>query len=176
VQCCRSRCSARKEPNTGWWSCPTGRPGDHTIPYGLSMADLKSASWSGSNPSLVMSSCRLLLSRSRRTIFSRTGGQNRDAEVHLFVLPTLSLIRPPGANGVRQCPGGHDLEAAGERGLELHRRRHLLVQHAIDAEANPVTSRRFDVDVGSAFWMAESKRWLHSLTTARRRGSLEIVR
>jgi len=100
-----------------------------------------------------MSSCRLLLSRSRRTIFSpKQGGQNRDAEVHLLVLAHLELD----AAILRQTAFGdvqvsHDLEAAGERGLELHRRRHLLVQHAIDAEANPVTLLvGFDVDVGSA--------------------------
>ena len=46
---------------------------------------------------------------------------------------------------------GHDLETARERGLELRGRRHLLVKHAVDAEAHAVALLvRFDVNIGGA--------------------------
>ena len=63
--------------------------------------------------------------------------QHRHAEVHLLAAPELELDAPV----LRQPPLGdvelrHDLEARDDRVLELHRRLHRLVEHAVDAVAD----------------------------------------
>jgi len=73
---------------------PVG-PVTSTMPYGFLMAYLKSSSGLMSKPSFVMSSCNVLLSRRRMTIFSpySVGSTLTRKSISLFA-PIFSLMRP----------------------------------------------------------------------------------
>ena len=95
-----------------------------------------------------------LIEKTHDDLLPPHGGENRHAEIHLAVFArAFSLMRP----SLRQPPFGdvehaHDLEAARDRVFQLERRRHLLVEHTVDAVADPhFLLVRLDVDVARAF-------------------------
>ena len=76
--------------------------------------------------------------------------QHADAEVHLLAAPELHLDATVlGQTPLRDVEVAHDLEAADDRVLQLDGRLHDLVEHAVDAVADPHGLLvGLDVDVG----------------------------
>src|SRR5207244_2059434 len=78
------------------------------------------------------------------------GGQNADAEVHLVAADVqfnAAVLRQAPLGNVEV---GHDLDAAGDRALEVPRRRDQLHQHAVAAGADLVFFfKRLEVNVAS---------------------------
>jgi hypothetical protein len=116
------------------------------------MAFIRSSSACFSNPNFVRSSVRLPLSRIRQhDLLTEQHRQRRDAEVDDPV-PHLELeaavLRHAALGDVELA---EDLDAAGERRLELDGRLHHLEQRTVDAVAHPqLVLERLDVDVARA--------------------------
>ena len=134
---------------------PVG-PVTSTMPHGFAIAASSFVSESGSKPSFVMSSISLSLSSRRRTIFSpKSVGRQDDAEVDLLGRAVVgepdldaAVLRQPLLGDVEL---GHDLQARRDRVAELHRRRHHVVENAVDAEPDAeLLLVRLDVDVARA--------------------------
>ncbi len=97
----------------------------------------------------------VLVEEAHDDLLAEERGQHRDAEVEV-----LDPVGDPGLHLDAAVLGqpllgdvepGHDLEAAGDRLLELERRVHHLVEDAVDAVPDAVLLLvRLDVDVGGA--------------------------
>ena len=78
-----------------------------------------------------------LVEEAHHDLLAEQRREHRDAEVHLPAAPHLELdaavLREPALGDVEL---GHDLHARGDRVLELHRRLHRLVEHAVDPVAH----------------------------------------
>src|ERR1700730_7436753 len=106
-----------------------------------------------------------LVEQTHDDFFADQAGADRDAEVHLAALAQLELdaavLREAALGDVEL---GHDLHAADDRCLQLHRRLHRLVEHAVDAVADAeVLLVRLDVDVARALLDRVEQDQVHEL-------------
>ena len=132
-----------------------GRPGDqhHAPRLADRVLELRAATRARS-PSLVMSSISLSLSsKTQDDLLAEQRRQDGDAEVDFlgaaFAVAEADLdaavLRQPLLGDVELR---HDLDARGDRVAELHRRRHDVVEDAVDAEPDAeLLLVRLDVDV-----------------------------
>ncbi len=113
-----------------------------------------------------MSSCRFDLSRRRSTTFSPNRvGQTETRKSISLPRPSFSLMRPScGRRRSADVELAHDLEARDDGVLQLDGRLHHLVEHAVDAEADPeVLLVGLDVDVGGALLDGVEQDEVHQL-------------
>src|SRR3954462_4675221 len=130
------------------------------------MASLNALSGSGSNPSFVMSSCRLLLSRSRMTTFSpKSVGHTETRKSISRPLPNFSLILPScGRRRSAMSSSALILRRLVKAAFSFMRGLHRLEEHAVHAVADAeVLLVRLDVDVGGALLDGVGEDQVHEL-------------
>ena len=108
-----------------------------------------------------------LVEETQHDLLAEERRQDGDAEVHLAAPPDLQLDAAVlGQAALGDVELRHDLDARGDRVLELHRRLHDLVEHAVDAVADAERLLvGLDVDVRRVFLIASVRIRFTSLTT-----------
>ena len=103
----------------------------------------------------------VLVEQTHDDLFAEQRRQGRNAEVELLLLAVLAVLDLDAAV-LRQplfadVELGHDLDAAGDRVVQLHRRGHDVVQNPVDAEPDAqFLLVRLDVNVARARFTASS--------------------
>ncbi len=125
-----------------------GRPGDeHHAPRPQNRRSRTSSATPARSRACVMSSISLSLSSRRMTIFSPNSVGRHETRKSISLVRAVVAEADLDAAVLRQALLGdvelrHDLDARGDRVAELHRRRHDVVEDAVDAVADAAAPSR----------------------------------